>query len=132
MTSLPYRRAASDSSDGVRQMYAYPADDKYSAPIVDGPAHLTRNKTERLRLQGLMRSDSLPSQDSRFAAASGAATIRWKERWDVWMIKDGGWKLFLGAWSFLHLLVFALGFLNYYLKDNLTVARATFGLGYRE
>jgi len=38
--------------------------------------------------------------------------------------------MFFGVWIFLHLLVAALGFVHYQLKDNLNTARATFGVTY--
>jgi hypothetical protein len=44
------------------------------------------------------------------------------------MINEGGKRLFFFSWIFLHLLVAVFGFLNYQLKDNLTTARAMFGI----
>jgi hypothetical protein len=44
------------------------------------------------------------------------------------MINEGGKRLFFFIWVFLHLLVAVFGFINYQLKDNLTTARATFGV----
>ena len=44
------------------------------------------------------------------------------------MINEGSKRLFFSAWVLLHLLVAVFGFLNYNLKDNLTTARATFGI----
>jgi hypothetical protein len=38
----------------------------------------------------------------------------------VWMINEGGRRLFFFVWIFLHLLVFAFGFVHYQLNDNLT------------
>jgi hypothetical protein len=51
-----------------------------------------------------------------------------REKYDRWMINEGGKRLFFSAWILLHLLVAVFGFLNYDLKDNLTTARATFGI----
>ena len=117
-----------DFSDGYRNVNSLPYDEKYTA-LPEGPAHLSRNKTERRRLQGLLRTDSLTSTT---VTATNPKLLQLRERWTHWMVNDGGRTLFLSVWGFLHALVFALGFLNYYFKDNLTVARATFGLGYRE
>jgi NADPH oxidase len=91
------------------------------------PGHLQRNKTERRRLQGLQRSNTVgsitrpaPNQPKTF-----------KQKLDVWMINEGGRHLFFGASIVLHLLVLVFGFLNYQLKDNLVGARTTFGITYR-
>jgi len=87
------------------------------------PTHLQRNKTERRRLQGLQRfNTAIPVTTAAFQPK----TLRGK--WDLWMINEGGKRLFFFVWIFLHLLVAVFGFLNYQLKDNLTTARATFGL----
>lgn len=132
MTSLPYRTSGMDFSDGRRGGFGPEKDvylgsgDRRSRP---GPAHLARNKTERGRLQGLMQKGQ---QVTRAVVPTNPKVLRLKERWDYWMVNDGARQLFLGVWTFLHLIVFAFGFMNYQLKDNLTIARATFGYGYRE
>lgn len=131
MTTLPYRKSTRasglDFSDGQGLIAnaGYPSE----KPKEGGSDMLQRNKTERRRLQGLMRPKS------RVDAPVGPTNVKLlklKERWDKWMVNDGGRQLFFGIWIFLHMLVIAFGFMNYQLKDNLTVARATFGLGYRE
>lgn len=89
------------------------------------PSHLQRNKTERRRLQPLQRTNTTgatprkPYKPERFI-----------DKWKVWMINEGGRRLFFSVWIFLHLLVFAFGFVNYQLKDNLNDARAAFGYGF--
>lgn len=57
--------------------------------------------------------------------------LTFAEKFDLWMINEGGRRIFFSVWVVLHLLVFAFGFMNYQLKDNLTTARATFGITYR-
>jgi hypothetical protein len=52
------------------------------------------------------------------------------EKIQRWMVNEGCRRLTVGLFLFVHSMVFAFGFLNYYLKDNLTQARATFGLTY--
>ncbi|KAF2400111.1 hypothetical protein EJ06DRAFT_530859, partial [Trichodelitschia bisporula] len=96
--------------------------------------------------KGLDRSDSLKS------TLSGRERSRWppltrmlmagevdatppremtmKERFDVWMINEGYRRLFVGVFILLHAMVWGFGFMNYYLKDNLTGARSIFGLSY--
>ncbi|KAF8493536.1 NADPH oxidase isoform 2 [Gautieria morchelliformis] len=88
-----------------------------------GPAHLQRNKTERRRLQGLMRPDL-----HQRAVVSEKPTLRGK--WERWMVNEGGRRIFFGVWIFLQLLVAVFGFINYELKDNNVNARATFGITY--
>jgi len=56
--------------------------------------------------------------------------MNWKERLSVWMVNEGSRRLFVLTFILLHFMVFIFGFMNYYLKDNLINARATFGLSY--
>lgn len=85
--------------------------------------NLQRNKSERGRLQGLMRgSPSLPGFGNGPQRPTG-----WMERWDLWMVNEGGRRLFFFAWIFLHVLALILALIHYSLKDNLVTARTTFG-----
>jgi len=88
-----------------------------------GNPNLQRNKSERNRMQGLMRIDSnvgTPSE-GRWQPST------WKEKWDLWMINEGGRRIFFFSWIFLQILVFIFGWFNYALKDNSVGARALFG-----
>lgn len=98
---------------------------KYTA--VNEPSHLSRNKTERWRLQGLQRTLTDPSTSTN-PADYVYVPKTWKEKWDLWMINEGGRRIFFFAWVFLHLAVAALGSVHYGLKDNLVTARKTFGI----
>ena len=111
-----------DFSDGRHSQFEEDLDLKMNA---DGlkPAHLQRNKTERRRLQGLQRSTTV---SSRVVQPYEPKTFM--EKWQHWMINEGGKRIFFSVWIFLHLLVAVLGTLHYGLKDNLTTARATFGI----
>jgi hypothetical protein len=40
----------------------------------------------------------------------------WKESFDVWMINEGWRRFFVAVFALLHGMVFAFGFMNYYLK----------------
>lgn len=91
----------------------------------NGAIHLQRNRTERTRLQGLQRSLS----NSSTKAPPRQKTFR--EKFKVWLINEGGSQIFFGVWIFLHMLVIAFGFMNYQISDDLTDARATFGITYR-
>lgn len=86
------------------------------------PSHLQRNKTERRRLQGLQRTNTTAS-----AKVTPYKPNTWREKWDLWMINEGGRRLFFFVWIFLHLLVAVFGAFHYQLKDNLTTARSLFG-----
>jgi NADPH oxidase 2 len=86
------------------------------------PSHLQRNKTERRRLQGLQQSLSSSVTKVPFKPQN------WVQKWNLWMINEGGRQLFFGVWIFLHLLVAVFGFIHYQLKDNSEKARATFGV----
>lgn len=59
------------------------------------PAHLQRNKTERRRLQGLMRSDSSMSKLSTPSIKDGNTLM---ERVNVWMINEGKRQTFVAVW----------------------------------
>ncbi|GLB39986.1 putative NADPH oxidase [Lyophyllum shimeji] len=87
------------------------------------PTHLQRNKTERRRLQGLQRTLTTTSVTS---APPKPTTLR--QRFDLWMINEGGRQLFFGVWIFLHLLVAVFGFIHYQMKDNSVTARQNFGI----
>ena len=53
-----------------------------------------------------------------------------RERFERWMVNEGSRQMLVGVFILVHGMVFGFGFLNYYLKDNLTTARATFGITY--
>ena len=59
------------------------------------PAHLQRNKTERRRLQGLMRSDSSMSKLSTPSLKDGNTFM---QRMNVWMINEGKRQTFVAIW----------------------------------
>lgn len=90
------------------------------------PIHLQRNKTERRRLQGLQRSRPEPTNIPKDQNKDATLTGKWK----IWMINEGGRRIFFFVWIFLHLLVGVFGFMNYQMKDDFTNARATFHLGF--
>lgn len=89
------------------------------------PSHLQRNKTERRRLQPLQRTNTVGSAPKGPYKPDG-----FLDKWNIWMINEGGRRLFFFVWIFLHLLVFGLGFVNYQLNDDMNNARAMFGYGF--
>ncbi|MCJ1308705.1 hypothetical protein MMC25_002359 [Agyrium rufum] len=84
-----------------------------------------RNGGERTRLPPLARmlmSGEMNGEPPR--------DLTPREKIERWMVNEGSRRVLVGIWGLLHLLIFIFGFLNYQLKDNLTTARATFGLTY--
>lgn len=53
-----------------------------------------------------------------------------REKFDRWMINEGYRRVFVFVFMVLHAMVFSFGFVNYSRKDNLQVARDTFGPTY--
>lgn len=99
--------------------------------LVDPPAYdysgppLYRNKSERARLQGIQQTWVKP----KFTKIQEEPRTL-GQKFDLWMINEGGKRLFFFTWILFHCLVIAFGFLNYDLSDDLTTARATFGITY--
>jgi NADPH oxidase 2 len=96
-------------------------------------SNLQRNKTERHRLQGLMRSMSNPNpntSESGVKVPNKMKDEKLMDRWHTWLINGGQSKLIFGIYIFLHLIVITLGFLNYQLKDNQTIIRSIVGPGF--
>ena len=52
------------------------------------------------------------------------------EKLDRWMVHKGIKALSISMFVVVHVMIFAFGFVNYYMKDNLTNARSTFGMTY--
>ncbi|KIV95516.1 hypothetical protein PV10_03160 [Exophiala mesophila] len=51
-----------------------------------------------------------------------------RERLDRWMVNEGSRRVVVGVFVLVHAFIYAFGFTHYQLKDNLTGARADFGL----
>jgi NADPH oxidase 2 len=119
---VPTRNDGFDFSDGAQPPLDAHPDINFETHAPQ-PTHLQRNRTERKRLQGLQRSNT---SSTKSVTPYEPQTL--KDKWDLWMINEGGKRLFFAVWVFLHLLVAVFGFLNYGLKDNLTQARALFGI----
>lgn len=75
-------------------------------------------------MQGLQRSLTVTSMTGR----GDSKDRSFSEKFNLWMINEGGRQLFFGVWVLLHLLVAVFGFIHYSLKDNLNNARKTFGI----
>ncbi|KAH9947869.1 NADPH oxidase [Amylocystis lapponica] len=117
-----WKRASDfDFSDGKRPLDEHP---DLRNPYDGNATHLERNKSERRRLQGLQRSAT------NTGSAPAPKSDSWGARFGVWMINEGGKRMFFYIFIFLHMVVIAYGFLNYDLKDSFVGARATFGITY--
>jgi hypothetical protein len=119
------RSSGLDFSDRNNRLTALEQHPDLSTTYTNGttqPSHLQRNKTERRRLQDLQRTNSISPPKSNVEPRN------LHQKWDHWMINDGGRRMFFGVWILLHMLVFALGFINYQLKDNSVNARKEFGI----
>src|SRR6266852_4744426 len=110
------RSSGLDFSDGNSTLDQHPDMPVYT-DNASQPSHLSRNKTERFRLQGLQRSTTNKSP------TRGPAPKTFKQHVDLWMINEGGRQLFFAVWILLHILVALFGFFNYQFKDNLNDAR---------
>ncbi|KAK3689644.1 ferric reductase NAD binding domain-containing protein [Podospora appendiculata] len=53
-----------------------------------------------------------------------------REKLDRWMVNEGYRRIFVFVFVVLHAVVFAFGFVNFAVKDNLQMARDTFGPTY--
>ncbi|GAA5961016.1 hypothetical protein JCM21900_002275 [Sporobolomyces salmonicolor] len=107
-----------------------PANAMLWRPVLRGEG-MRRNGCEQERLQGLMRSGAVVDQ--------GGGQERKKEkggmgyRFRVGMVNEGelrSRRIFFAVWVLVHAMIFTFGFLNYRFKDNLTQARATYGITY--
>lgn len=80
---------------------------------------------ERSRLPPLTRM--LMSGENNFEEKK---ELTLKQKFDRWMVNEGYRRFFVVVFALLHGMVFAFGFMNYYLKDNLQGAREVFGVTY--
>lgn len=118
--------------------YAHPQDSNPFAdanPFIDPPNHyltsshasplLYRNKSERDRLQGIQQTSVKPESTNSIEKPR-----TFGQKIDLWMINEGGKRLFFFTWILFHCLVVAFGFLNYQLSDDFSHARASYGVTY--
>lgn len=56
--------------------------------------------------------------------------LTWREKINRWLAHQGSQHLFLFMFAVVHSMIFAFGFINYHMKDNMNKARATFGFTY--
>ena len=113
----------SDRSDTIDALDAHPDIVIQRAPS----ASLQRNKTERRRLQGLMRSTAAVEGQT---LASQVKDTKLMERYHTWLINGGRAKVIFGFYIFLHILVIVFGFMHYQLKDTFTGTRAAISVGF--
>ncbi|KAJ7918000.1 NADPH oxidase [Mycena leptocephala] len=116
--AAPKRSSGLDFSDGTSALNAHTAG-------VSGTAYDQRNKAERARMQGLQSAPTVPKGRLRH---DPTRPKKFGEKISLWLINEGRQRVFFAVFLFLHLLVAVLGIIHYGLKDNLTTARATFGV----
>ncbi|RFU33433.1 hypothetical protein B7463_g2905, partial [Scytalidium lignicola] len=73
-------------------------------------------------LTRMLMSGEITSERSR--------ELNMKEKFDRWMVNEGYRRFFVVTFGLIHAMVFAFGFMNYQIKDSLSIARSTFGLTY--
>ncbi|KAJ7632238.1 NADPH oxidase [Roridomyces roridus] len=109
------RSSGLDFADRLPALDQHPDMDNFKG------ASLQRNKTERVRLQGLQRSNTT-------TAKKATGPLSFGQKVKIWLINEGQRHIFFATFLILHLIVAILGFMHYGLKDNLNTARATFGI----
>lgn len=102
---------------------AYNAIGLASAPA---PRHLTRNKTERGRLQGLMQRDHKRRSALSILSVEGDPKLQVDDDKDggegfwtrvrAYMVNEGSKRIFFGVWLLVHAMVFGFGMCNYSFK----------------
>ena len=88
-------------------------------------ASMYSERSERARTTALSR---ILASGEVSTEAPRALTPR--EKLDRWFVNEGSRRVFIGVFVTVHAMIFGFGFANYQLKDNLTGARATFGITY--
>ncbi|KAI9635465.1 ferric reductase NAD binding domain-containing protein [Dioszegia hungarica] len=100
-------------------------------PIVPRDStRLRRNKTERVRLQGLVHTMRETKDGDGEEGGRVRKTLGRLERASVWMVNEGRSSLSILAWIILHIIAFALSCVQYGLKDNLNDARQAYGFSF--
>ncbi|KAF7303642.1 FAD-binding FR-type domain-containing protein [Mycena indigotica] len=121
---MPKRSSTLDFSDGPSALEEHRENSAIAAGASFSSA--TRNKAERSRIQGLQTTSKSPVDGRRRHDPTRPKKLN--ERISLWMINEGRQRVFFAVFLLLHLLVAALGVVHYGWKDNLSNARATFGV----
>jgi NADPH oxidase len=93
--------------------------------MADSSANPASGKSDRMRSSPLSRM--LMSGEMSGETPRELTPIEKLERA---MVNEGSRRVFVGLFLLVHAMIFAFGFANYQFKDNLTNARATFGITY--
>lgn len=83
------------------------------------------NKPERARwppLTRMLMSGEMSAEPPR--------DLTWREKVSRWLAQQGSKHLFVFMFMVVHSMIFAFGFINYHMKDNMSQARLTFGTSY--
>ncbi|KAJ6461087.1 NADPH oxidase [Mycena sanguinolenta] len=111
------RSSGLDFSDGHSALKEYATD-------VPTTTFDQRNKAERVRIQGIQTTTAPKGRVRHDPTRPKKLT----EKISLWLINEGRQRIFFAVFILLHLLVAALGFVHYGLKDNLNNARRTYGI----
>lgn len=88
----------------------------------DSSSTTASDKERQSPLRRMLASGELSGEEKR--------NLTMMEKFDRWMVNEGSRHLLVAVFLFVHAMVFGFGFVNYSMNDNLTQARATFGITY--
>ncbi|KAI4152105.1 MAG: hypothetical protein LQ340_003104 [Diploschistes diacapsis] len=98
--------------------------------------YLTRSKVGSIRSMGTATSERARTTALSRILLSGEVSneprrdLTPMEKFSRWMVNEGSRRFTVAVFMIVHAMIFAFGFANYQLKDNLNNARATFGITY--
>ena len=118
--SKPWVRSNSSHSDLVPRYYFEKPLERSNSLYSAASGASERSKTTPL--SRLLLSGDVSGEAPR--------DLNFMEKLDRWMVNEGSRRISVGVFVIVHAMIFTFGFINYQLKDNLTGARATFGLTY--
>ncbi|KAK5941411.1 hypothetical protein PMZ80_006689 [Knufia obscura] len=116
----PWVRSNSSHSDLVPRYYFEKPMERSNSTLSSASSASERSRTTPL--SRLLLSGEISGEAPR--------DLNFMEKLNRWMVNEGSQRILVGVFVLVHAMIFTFGFMNYQLKDNLTTARATFGLTY--
>ncbi|KAG8812631.1 hypothetical protein FRC18_002869 [Serendipita sp. 400] len=89
---------------------------------------LERNKSERRRLQGLVRAGGEEGARETRRRVRGINGLM--NKWHTWLINGGRAYLLFATFILLHIMVIVMGLLHFQIKDTFTKLRKAVGFGF--
>ncbi|KAG9289540.1 hypothetical protein G9A89_002313 [Geosiphon pyriformis] len=127
----------SDISDLDTYVESYDCSDAVASAtnslVLSKEVQLHRQNSEK-KLTALGRGDSRKVKKKRLDHAdryvdnTPQEPVTKFQKFQAWMINEGNRAIFFSVWILLHLLVFIMGFLNFFYHDNLENARNLLGI----